>query len=203
MNFSWKENSFYLQLQTIIIKTIVWHLGGFNSWHVTPSHSNHMVAMISTATQTHLFQPQWTKISRCNKACNSCSWGLLLKGPCLLFLVFCPAFTAAVSDVIKCKSNPSEQKVPASDCSVLFMSTGCCPSAGFQKVPNQMNVGLCPGLKETGAFLKQQMSWGVAGVLKMRTIEAAEMCYLTHFLSLMSKRSSEISSPVLATSTSS
>lgn len=88
MNFSWKENSFYLQLQTIIIKTIVWHLGGFNSWHVTPSHSNHMVAMISTATQTHLFQPQWTKISRCNKACNSCSWRASFKGTLSAFSCF-------------------------------------------------------------------------------------------------------------------
>lgn len=88
MNFSWKENSFYLQLQTIIIKTIVLHLGGFNSWHVTPSHSNHMVAMISTATQTHLFQPQWTKISRCNKACNSCSWRASFKGTLSAFSCF-------------------------------------------------------------------------------------------------------------------
>lgn len=88
MNFSWKENSFYLQLQTIIIKTIVWHLGGFNSWHVTPSHSNHMVAMISTATQTHLFQPQWTKISWCNKACNSCSWRASFKRTLSAFSCF-------------------------------------------------------------------------------------------------------------------
>lgn len=119
MNLSWKENSFYLQLHTIIIKTIVWHLGGVNSWHVIPSHSNHMVAMIRTATQTHLFQPQWTKISQCNKACNPCNWRASFKRTLSAFSCFLSCIHCCNLWCLKCKSNPSEQKVPASDCSVL------------------------------------------------------------------------------------